>query len=136
MAAKFLIDTNIWIHYFKKKYGVGDKMALVSADDIAVSEITIAELTFGAYHSSNFFKHIKEVYDVRDNFLLLPISNSLDEYGRIRNKMFRQGLSVENFDLLIAATALHYGLILVTENIKHFDAIPDLRIENWANRML
>lgn len=34
MAAKFLIDTNIWIHYFKKKYGVGDKMALVSADDM------------------------------------------------------------------------------------------------------
>lgn len=80
MAAKFLIDTNIWIHYFKKKYGVGDKMALVSADDIAVSEITIAELTFGAYHSSNFFKHIKEAYDVRDNLPLRKQTVSYYDY--------------------------------------------------------
>jgi len=41
---------------------------------------------------------------------------------------------VENFDLLIAATAIHYQLILVTENVKHFKNIPGLKIVNWADR--
>ncbi len=53
------------------------------------------------------------------------------EYGEIRWQLERTGQRIDNMDLLIAATALHEDLILVTGNTRHFDRIPGLRIENW-----
>lgn len=130
----YLVDTNIWIHFLKGKYGIREKILKIPSGLLCVSEITIAELTYGAYHSSNKPKHLREVRLVRDNFRLYPISECLEEYAKLRDILSRQGRTVENFDLLIAATAIHYQLILVTENVKHFKAIPKLRIENWASR--
>ena len=131
---RYLVDTNIWIHFFKGKYGVRDKIQNVNTEQLCVSEISIAELTYGAYHSSNRQKHLQEIHLVRDNFCLYPISECIDDYAVLRDELSRQGLTVENFDLLIAATDIHYHLILVTENVKHFKNIPGLKIENWANR--
>lgn len=131
---RHLVDTNIWIPFFKGKYGVRDKIQNVNTEQLCVSEISIAELTYGAYHSSNRQKHLQEIHLVRDNFCLYPISECIDDYAVLRDELSRQGLTVENFDLLIAATAIHYHLILVTENVKHFKNIPGLKIENWANR--
>ena len=125
-----MVDTNIWIHFFKGKYGVRDKIQNVNTEQLCVSEISIAELTYGAYHSSNRQKHLQEIHLVRDNFCLYPISECIDDYAVLRDELSRQGLTVENFDLLIAATAIHYHLILVTENVKHFKNIPGLKIEN------
>ena len=131
---KYLVDTNIWIHFFKGKFGVREKMLNVNPKQLCVSEISIAELTYGAYHSSNRAKHFQEMRLVRDNFSLYTISECIDDYAQLRDKLSRQGQTMENFDLLIAATAIHFQLILVTENVKHFQYIPELKIENWANR--
>jgi tRNA(fMet)-specific endonuclease VapC len=131
---RYLVDTNIWIHFFKGKYGVRDKILNVKAEQLCVSEISIAELIYGAYHSSNRPKHLHEANMLRDYFCLYSITECIDDYARLRDKLTRQGRTVENFDLLIAATAIHYQLILVTENVKHFKDIPGLEIENWANR--
>lgn len=131
---RYLVDTNIWIHFFKGKYGVRDKILSLNAEQLCVSEISIAELTYGAYHSSNKPKHLQEAHLVRDNFCLYSITECIDDYARLRDELARQGRTVENFDLLIAATAIHYQLILVTENVKHFLDIPKLKVENWANR--
>lgn len=131
---RYLVDTNIWIHFFKGKYGVRNKFLSVTSEQLCVSEISIAELTYGAYHSSNILKHLQEVHLVRDNFCLYSISDCIDDYAKLRDILSKQGHTVENFDLLIAATAIHYQLTLVTENVKHFQAIRGLKIENWANR--
>ena len=131
---RYFVDTNIWIHFFKGKYGVRDTIQNVNTEQLCVSEISIAELTYGAYYSSNRQKHLQEIHLVRDNICLYPISECIDDYAVLRDELSRQGLTVENFDLLIAATAIHYHLILVTENVKHFKNIPGLKIENWANR--
>ncbi len=134
MKAKYLVDTNTWIFFFKGKFGVRNQMLLHKSDELAVSEITIAELTYGAYHSDNFDKHIKEAYILRNSFEVIPISDCIDEYGRTRDYMARRGTTVENFDLLIAATAIRYNLTLVTENLAHFENIPHLKVVNWVDR--
>lgn len=134
MEAKYLIDTNIWIFYFKGRFGVRNQMLQHKGEDLAVSEITIAELTYGAYHSKNFDKHINEVHLLCDSFETVYISDCIDEYGRIRDYLARRGQTVENFDLLIAATAIHNDMTLVTENVSHFEHIPNLKIENWVDR--
>ena len=54
-----------------------------------------------------------------------------EEFGRVRADLRRQGISVDDMDLLIGATALVYDLTVVTHNTRHFRQIPGLRLEDW-----
>jgi tRNA(fMet)-specific endonuclease VapC len=65
--------------------------------------------------------------------LILPVTEPIvvraaDIYAYLR----RQGQLISDADILIAATALHHGLVLVTNNLPHFQRIPNLPISNWA----
>jgi len=55
----------------------------------------------------------------------------MDVFGEIKSNLERKGNILEDMDILIAATALSHNFILVTNNVKHFEKIKDLRIENW-----
>ena len=63
---------------------------------------------------------------------LIPFdADCAEEFGRLRPDLRRQGITVDNMDLLIGATALVYDLTLVTHNTRHFQNIPNLRLEDW-----
>ena len=132
--AKYIIDTNTCIEYFKHRHGVAERMSQADRDDLCVSEITIAELLYGAVHSKSVDRHLREVRELQRDIAVLPISDSLNEYADIRHALTSQGLIVEDFDILIGATARHYGLIAVTDNLKHFNPMPGVQVENWVNR--
>ena len=66
--------------------------------------------------------------------MVLPISDTLDEYAEIRHALSSNGINVEDFDILIGAAARRYGLIAVTDNLKHFNLMPGVQTENWVNR--
>ena len=55
----------------------------------------------------------------------------MDIFGEIKSNLERKGNVIEDMDILIAATALSHNLILVTNNVKHFEKVKDLDIENW-----
>ncbi len=132
--AKYIIDTNTCIEYFKRRNGVPERMNQVPFEDLCVSEVTIAELLFGAIHSKSVDRHLREVRELQGDIEVLPISEVIDDYADIRHALVTQGLSVEDFDILIGATARHYGLIAVTDNLKHFCHMPGVMIENWVTR--
>jgi len=59
----------------------------------------------------------------------LPLNRAiLERFGVLRGDLSRRGLTIGDFDLLIAATALHHDLTLVTRNRRHFSRIPSLRL--------
>ena len=63
---------------------------------------------------------------------LIPFdADCAEEFGRVRADLRRQGISVDNMDLLIGATALVYDLTVVTNNTRHFRHIPGLRLDDW-----
>ena len=64
----------------------------------------------------------------------IAITEAIPDYAEIRQHLVSNGLSVEDFDILIGATARHYNLILVTDNVKHFSQMPGVKIENWVRR--
>lgn len=132
--AKYIIDTNTCIEYFKHRHGVPERMNQVSLDDLCISEVTIAELLYGAVHSKSVDRHLREVRELQRDITILPISDTLDDYADIRHALTSQGLTVEDFDILIGATARHYGLIAVTDNLKHFGSMPGVQTENWVTR--
>ena len=132
--AKYIIDTNTCIEYFKRRNEVPERMNQESRDNLCISEVTIAELLYGAIHSKSVDRHLREVRELQRDIAVLPISEVVDDYAEIRHALVSQGLSVEDFDILIGATARHYGLIVVTDNLKHFGCMPGVQIENWVDR--
>lgn len=135
---KYILDTCTWIEYFHQRNGVPQHIDAVGRKNLCASEITLAELTYGAIKSNDYERHIKEPQLLRRDIIIYDISDVFEEYGLIRcalNKI-RKNLDKEvgQFDMLIGATALHYGLTVVTENIKHFSLMPGVKCENWVER--
>lgn len=79
---KYLLDTNICIHFFRGNFNLIDKFEEVNLDNCAISEITLAELFFGAENSSNPKKNLKLIDNFSEQVRILPIFNSLNIYAK------------------------------------------------------
>jgi len=130
----YLIDTDICIYYLKGKFGIKDKIKDVAVNNCYISEITIAELTYGAYKSKAFAKHILEVKKLEVLFEIIPIYGSFDKYASERVRLQNAGILIPDFDLLIGTTAVMNNLTMVTNNEKHLSGISDIAIENWTKK--
>lgn len=111
---KYLLDINICIALLRGNRGIAQKLISIGEGNCFLSIITLYELTFGAYYSKQ--------------------EDSVEEYAIIKTQLRSSGILIDEFDLLIAATALSGDYVLVTDNVKHFQRITDLKIENWTKR--
>ena len=128
--SEFLLDTDICIAVIKGDACVLDHITREGQEHCCVSEITIAELYYGAAKSGKP-SHYSDVRRIVELFDVIPLGYSLHVYGKIRADLEAKGCRLDNFDLLIAATALHEEMVLVTGNEKHFNRIDTLSIQNW-----
>jgi len=129
---KYILDTNVCISIFKNKYGIREKIIKIGHKNCFVSEITIAELFYGASKSGQQ-RHFEDVTNVLRLFGVVPIYSALKLYGCLKAKLEQQGQRIDDFDLLIGATAVQNEMVMVTSNTKHFDRIPNIKIEDWCN---
>lgn len=130
--------TLAWIEFFHERNGVKEKVDSKDVDQIFASEVTLAELTYGAINSEDYKRHIKEPEWLRQYVTIYEISDVFEEYGQIRcalNKISKnKAKEIGQFDMLIGATALHYDLTVVTDNIKDFSLMPGVKCVNWVER--
>jgi len=127
---KYLLDTNTVICLMKNQHNIRERIIEVGLSNCAVSEITIAELYVGYFKGKNQ-KQLKEVENVNKLFKVLPISPAIINYAENRAFLESNGNKIDDFDLLIGATALVNKLTIVTHNKKHFARIPNLKVEDW-----
>lgn len=121
-----LLDTNIFIDYFRKQNKERTAFHRLSMEisEFAISVVTHFEILRGINESQSAFwmSILKEIevisYFPAVNYTALEIQKQL--------KLDRKSISFE--DLLIAATAVHHNLALATLNTKHFNAINGLRL--------
>ncbi len=131
---KFLLDPNICIYIIKQKPAkVLEKFQRLNPSDVGISSITLAELEYGIVKSQQSEKNRMAL----NQFLISLEIVKFDEkasniYGVVRAELERKGLVIGAMDMLIAAHAISLDLILVTNNVKEFSRIPNLRLENWA----
>ena len=111
-----------------------DWLKSIPREDQFTSAVTIGELFKGAYRSSARERHLKNIEDrVLPAVTALPFDVSVARvFGKVRAHLEQTGNILPDADLQIAATALYHDLELVTGNVRHFERIPDLRI----NRIL
>jgi len=131
---KYLLDTNICIHFFRGKFDLIEKFNKIGIETCAISEITLAELIFGAENSPNPEKNHLLIERFIEQITILPIFNSIIKYGKQKAKLRKKGRIISDFDLLIGCTATENDLIMVTENVNEFKRIDGIKIENWINR--
>ena len=132
---KYLLDTNICIYIINEKpKKILRKFELYPVHEFAISSITHAELQFGVEKSKK--KDINQ--NALDEFLLpltiLPFhgKNLVVCYGEIRAFLESKGKTIGPLDTLIAAHALSLDLTIISNNIKEFSRIRNLKCENWA----
>jgi tRNA(fMet)-specific endonuclease VapC len=106
----------------------------IPREDQFISSITVGELFHGAYRSEARERHLKNIEE-----RVLPATTSIPYdaavakvFGRLRAALEAAGTRLDDADLQIAATAVYHGLELVTGNVRHFERVPDLKI----NRVL
>jgi len=129
---KYLIDTNIAIFYMKGKFDLEAQFDKVPAENVFISEMTLAELKFGVEKSEKPEKNKKAL----DNFLtgvqVLPIFHSLDLFAKEKARLQKAGTPIDDFDLLIGVTSVTHKLTMVTNNTNHFKRIKGIRLEDWT----
>jgi len=74
---KYLIDTNICIHFFRGKFNLKDKFEKVTLDNCAISEITLAEMIYDAENSLDKKKNYKIIDKFSEQVKVLPIFDAL-----------------------------------------------------------
>lgn len=130
----FLLDTNICSAHFRRPAGLAHRF-LQYIGGLFIPTIVLGELYTWAYHrdhSEPLLKFIRE--DLLQDVVVLSFDeHCAEEYGKIRGRLMRQGISVADADLMIAAVALVHDLTLVTHNTTDFVNIPGLRLEDWLS---
>ncbi|NUN96953.1 MAG: PIN domain-containing protein [Candidatus Omnitrophica bacterium] len=130
-----MIDTDILVFILR-----GNKSVLATLKEKepfpkAISMISYGELLHGAEKSENPRKNTANVRQLIEAFPVIGITRCVMEtYASLKADLSRKGQVLDDFDLIIAASALMLDYCLVTNNVKRFGRIPDLRLENWARR--
>lgn len=131
---KYMLDTNICIYAIKNKPEIVIKRFLEHMpEEICVSAITYAELMHGVEKSQAVEKNRLAM-----SLFLSPItvlefdSYAAEEYGRIRAELEKKGTPIGPMDMLIAGHARSKGLVLVTNNVREFERVDGLMLEDWA----
>lgn len=130
----YMLDTNICIYIMKNKpEKVLRRFKEELNNGIGISSITLAELEYGMKHSSNPAQNEQALLRFLVPLSVLPFgAGAASEYGAIRTFLQNNGTPIEPLDMLIAAHAKSEGLVMVTNNVRVFERVPGLKIENWA----
>ena len=130
----YLLDTNICIYLINNKYpDLYERIQKEKPFTVAISSVTLAELEYGI---------AKSLYPERNRFALLNFLSVVEivdftahdcrAFGEIRAGLFKRGLPIGPYDMMIAAQCKAGGHSLVTNNVKEFERFPGISIENWV----
>jgi tRNA(fMet)-specific endonuclease VapC len=129
---KYLLDTDISVFCLRGKYNINQKLKeIIGYDNCFISEITLAELKYGAELSERVEENLHSINEFANKIGILPIFNSLDLYAKEKARLKKSGNLIDDFDLLIGCSSIKNNLILVTNNTNHFERIENIKIENW-----
>ena len=138
-SKQYLLDTNILIEFMNGNPFVVEHVLDAGIDNCCMSVVSLHELYFGAYYAKTkkeeyFDREMKRINKLLDRFVVLPLPEKADGYGKIKMTLRSLGKLADEFDMIIGGQALTAGLTVVTDNEKHFEPMPEVQVENWVTR--
>ncbi len=132
---QYLLDTTTCIFFLRGKINLDDTLREKGRENCYLSEITVVELRFGAENSNNPAKSHKAVDAFLNGLTVIPIFGCIKRYAKEKVRLRKIGKPIhDEFDLLIGVTAIENKLTLVTDNVKDFERLDGIKIENWFKR--
>jgi tRNA(fMet)-specific endonuclease VapC len=129
----FLLDTNVLSALVRDPQGaVAEHIARVGETNVCTSIVVAAELRYGAAKrgSARLTQQLDVILTAMD---IVPFESPMDRvYADVRTALEQRGRPIGGNDLIIAAQALALDAVLVTDNVKEFEQVPGLKIENWV----
>ena len=129
---KYLLDTNAIIAVLNDSQSpVARTLRSKSPDEVGISAIVTHELYYGAFKS----RRVAENVGLVDRLLFNVVGFDNEDArraGEIRATLATEGIPIGPYDVLIAGQASARGLSLVTNNLREFQRVPELRIEDWS----
>lgn len=130
----YMLDTDTCSYIIRNRpEHIKEKLEEVEKEhSIGLSSVVVSELFYGAYKkgSRRFVRLVEsfvDYFEIYDYDLKAAV-----EYGRLRAELERKGITIGAYDLQIAAHAISLNAVLVTNNLREFKRIKDLRVESWV----
>ncbi len=113
-------------------YNLKEKFEEANPEYCFISEITLAELMFGVENSEMKEKNQKALDKFLTGVTVIPIFHSLPLYAKEKARLRKAGTPLDDFDLLIGVTSVKHNLIMVTNNVDHFERIKGITLVDWT----
>ncbi len=128
----FLLDTNILIAAIKGHPAVAERLRSLEASQLLLSSVVLGELETGVLKSAWPARNREQLERVVNQLELISVDGAVAKaYGRISAALEQQGTPIGANDLWIAAQALVSGAVLVTANLREFERVEGLSLDNW-----
>ena len=129
---KYMLDTNIVIYAMKNRPQHVKRQFQQHHGQMGISTVTLGELVFGAEHSQQVERNLADIEAMAARLDVLPFDDKAAyHFGQVRAALYRSGNPIGPYDMMLAGHARACGLKLITNNIKEFERVPGLLIENW-----
>lgn len=136
-GVNYLLDTNICAFYLRGKYDVDQSIDRVGWNHCYISEITVLELKMGVELSKqrDGVDRSPQLNLFLSDIQILPINDAIDIAAQEKIRLRLSGTPCDdNFDLLIACTAMANDMVCVTDNTKDFHRFKNIKLENLISR--
>ncbi|MFA4819376.1 MAG: PIN domain-containing protein [Candidatus Aenigmatarchaeota archaeon] len=128
----YCLDSSIFIPLLRGDKGIKKMLDSVEPESISITTITLCELFRGAFKSRDIKNDLATVHGlIRDYKTLAFDVESSQVFGEDFVNLEKSGKQTQVLDLMIASITKSNNMILVTRNKKHFENIPDLKVEEW-----
>ena len=128
-----MLDTNIVIYTIKNRPKQVREAFKQHENQMCISAVTRGELIYGAERSSQPERNLADIAGLIARLEVAPFEEHASEhFGQLRAELYRIGQPIGPYDMMIAGHARAMGLILVSNNLKEFERVPGLRLENWV----
>lgn len=127
---KYLIDSDILIYFLKGKQEAVKKLSQIPIDNLYISRINYTELIYGAYNSAKINQNLKVIEPFLDSFKVLEFTQASSLiFAKEKARLKKNGNIIADMDLMIASIAIENNCTLISNNIKHFQRIQNLELE-------
>jgi tRNA(fMet)-specific endonuclease VapC len=132
---QYLLDTSICVFFLRGKLNMDSVIREIGRENCYISEITVVELRYGAENSNDPVKSHRAVDAFLNGLTIIPIFGCIKLYAKEKVRLKKIGKPMhDEFDLLIGVTAIEHELTLVTDNVKDFERLEGIKIQNWLER--
>ena len=132
---KYMLDTNIVIYTMRNKPKEVREAFAKHQGQMCISSVSYMELIYGAERSTDTKRNLFEVEGLAARLDVLNYDETAAIHsGQLRAELATAGTPIGPYDQMIAGQCRSLGLILVTNNVREFDRVPGLRVENWVNK--